>query len=795
MLVKQQSRALHNFSAGHISGPCKRDGSRIAPLLPIFEGIERTFRTRFAAPTTALAALAIFTLAFAATASAALVAPTHGPGTPLRDGNRVLADVRFEQGAVAGLADLRAAGAEIVYVARRYQTVTVAVKPVDLEALRAVARVGGVTKVLTPLTMGADCGGLRRSEGDAQLLAPSARANLGVDGTGVTVGILSDSFDRDPTAPTRAAADVASGDLPGPGSPCGSTTPVSVLQDPLVKSDEGRAMAQIVRDLAPGAAISFATAFISEAGFAANIRALAAAGARVIVDDVVYFDEPFFQDGPIAVAIDEVAAAGVTYLTAAGNNNVIAEFNGEDVGSWEAGYRDAGSCPMGIPIGQEECVDFDPEAPGVDRTFSFVIPAEGELAVDLQWAEPRGGVATDFDAYLLDTAGNVVDESTYNNITTTQRPFEIIQVENTGDEPEIGRLAISRVSGSGEPVLKFVQLGNAEPTELQYETSSADTIGPTVFGHAAAKGAISVGAVRFNTTTAPEEFSSRGPAVNHFGPVLGPGPAAPLASPETLAKPDVVATDGGVNTFFGQFFGSGWRFFGTSAAAPHAAAVAALALQANPGATPAQIRAALTATARPVGAFGPDAVGAGLVDAHATVNSLALAPVVSVTRAPAANSRVRQPSFEFAANRPASFTCVVDGLTTACSSPFTWPQGLLDGVHTLVVSGTDLGGRVGTSPAVSFKVDTKPPRTRIVAHPPKQLLTRSRARATFRFRSSEGGNDFRCKIDKQAYRKCEKRLAKRFPVGPHVLRVKARDAAGNLDPSPAVFRFRVVFAG
>jgi subtilisin family serine protease len=555
-------------------------------------------------------------------------------------------------------------------------------------------------------------------------------------------------------------------------------------------------MAQIVRDLAPGAAISFATAFVSETGFAANIRALAASGARVITDDVLYFEEPFFQDGPIAVAIDEVAAAGVSYFTAAGNNNVIAEFNGEDVGSWEAKYRDAGSCPTGLPVGQEECADFDPEEPGVDRTFNFTIPAKGELAVDLQWAEPRGGVAADFDAYLLDNAGNVVDESTFDNVSTTQRPFEFIQVENTATEPATGRLVISRVSGSGEPVLKFVQLGNSEPTETQYETSSAgDTFGPTVFGHAAAKGAISVGAVRFDTTTAPEQFSSRGPAVNHFGPVLGPAPALPLVSPETVAKPDLVASDGGVNTFFGQFLGGGWRFFGTSAAAPHAAAVAALALQANPGAAPAQIRAALSSTARPVGIFGPEAVGAGLIDAHAAVNSLALAPATTITRAPAALSRVRQPSFEFAANRPASFTCAIDGLATACSSPFTWPQGLVDGGHTLVVSGTDLAGRVGTSPAVSFNVDTVPPRTRIVAHPPKQLLTRSRARATFRFRSSEGGNDFRCKIDKKAYRKCGKRLVKRFPVGPHVLRVKARDAVGNLDPSPAVFRFRVVFAG
>ena len=82
-------------------------------------------------------------------------------------------------------------------------------------------------------------------------------------------------------------------------------------------------MAQIVHDLAPGAALDFATAFNGELGFAANIRALAAAGAKVIADDVAYLEEPFFQDGPVAVAVDEVAAAGVSYFSAAGNDNLI----------------------------------------------------------------------------------------------------------------------------------------------------------------------------------------------------------------------------------------------------------------------------------------------------------------------------------------------------------------------------------------------------------------------------------------------------------------------------------------
>ena len=101
----------------------------------------------------------------------------------------------------------------------------------------------------------------------------------------------------------------------------------------------------------------------------------------------------------------------------------------------------------------------------------------------------------------------------------------------------------------------------------------------------------------------------------------GSGPAAPLGTPQTLNKPDIAATDGGATTFFGQNVGGVFRFFGTSAAAPHAAAVAALVRDGDRNATPAQIKAAEINTARAVGSFEHDDVGAGLIDARAAVSS------------------------------------------------------------------------------------------------------------------------------------------------------------------------------
>ena len=76
-------------------------------------------------------------------------------------------------------------------------------------------------------------------------------------------------------------------------------------------------MLQIVHDVAPDTALAFYTADSSEADFAAGIGKLATAGAKVEVDDTGYFDEPFFQDGIVAQAIDAVESQGVAYFSAA----------------------------------------------------------------------------------------------------------------------------------------------------------------------------------------------------------------------------------------------------------------------------------------------------------------------------------------------------------------------------------------------------------------------------------------------------------------------------------------------
>lgn len=105
--------------------------------------------------------------------------------------------------------------------------------------------------------------------------------------------------------------------------------------------------------------------------------------------------------------------------------------------------------------------------------------------------------------------------------------------------------------------------------------------------------------------------------------------------------------------------------------------------------------------------------------------------------------------------------------------------------------GTDPGA-TGTQPPESPPADVKRPRTFFKQRPPQVVRTRTaKARVVFRFGSDEQGVSFVCRIDGGPFRPCGARLVRRFGVGPHVLRVVARDAAGNVDLSPAVDRFKV----
>jgi hypothetical protein len=531
-----------------------------------------------------------------------------------------------------------------------------------------------------------------------------------VDGTGITIGVMSDSYDTNPS-PQGAADDIASGDLPGAANPLGNTTPVVVLQDSPNRTDEGRAMLQLVHDIAPKARLGFATANGGEVNFANNIRALAGlpdapntvAGfkADIIVDDISYLTEPMFQDGIIAQAVDEVAAAGVSYFSSAGNRPSTQGYDSKprivpgEAASWAGTNLNFASVDPALYAG-----GFHDFASGGNLDIAQNITAPAGARMVFQWNEPydpqpprpvgpplAAGVSTvppgaSASFTFTGTAGQLVDIFVDADSTTTGTPNPDltlslvdpngveIQFVDTGTNPESLTLELPIAGVYSVVVDSFLpeQFGDflyrVQPVEVVEQVLSdfnmlffrpdgtfvgalaeqntftnrplefgalpggtlqvviaranvpnsrkrnvADRIrwvgfdginsqeyvsynSPITYGHNSAQGAMGTAAYPFYAPFVPESFTSPGPSTIYFDK-----DNKRYRVPQVRQKPDIAAMDGANNTFFGNDSAVDAdtlpNFFGTSAAAPNAAAIAALVLDAagGPGkVTPAKMR-------------------------------------------------------------------------------------------------------------------------------------------------------------------------------------------------------------
>ena len=464
-------------------------------------------------------------------------------------------------------------------------------------------------KFARPVQAGTGVGNVD-SQGDAAMGTDLLRAAQGVDGTGVLVGTMSDSYD----CLAGAAADVASNDLPAgvnnlDEGPCAGAT------------DEGRGMMQLIHDVAPGAQQAFHNAFEGQAHFAQGILDLQAAGADIINDDIFYFAEPFYQDGIIAQAVDQVVNGGVAYFSLAGNFGRRA---------YESGFRDSGNNGCGGRLH-----DFDPGA-GVDTAQQVTIAAGQRVTLSFQWDQPffsvsgAPGSTNNMDLCLFDNTNTLVATGANNNVGGD--PVEVVNFTNPMAATNTTfTVQLSRVAGANPGRMKYMDYrGNIGINE--FATNSSHLV-----AHANATNAEAVGAAFYNNTpvfgTNPpvrEGFSSGGGT-----PILFNTAGAAIA-PVTRQKPRIVAPDGTNTTFFGNDIadpGNGSdndafpNFFGTSAATPHAAAFAALLLDANPALTPAQIYTQLETTAIDMGPAGFDLdTGFGFIQAQAIVGVACAAP-------------------------------------------------------------------------------------------------------------------------------------------------------------------------
>ncbi len=460
----------------------------------------------------------------------------------------------------------------------------------------------GVRAVWRPITH------TGRVQNQADYLLESYRARGaqgGYTGTGQRIGVMSDSYNALGGAP----AGVASGDLPAN---------VQVLQDAGAGqgADEGRAMIELIHDIAPGAGAAFSAIFNGEADFADQMLRLAdptLGNCKIIVDDISYLGEPMFQDGVVAQAVNEASnRLGVAYFGSAGN-----------AGDASCEYAAPVFKPLSASAASDADLDFGASfsAGGTSDTRQhFTIGKGGNLLLILEWSDPfytTNGVKSDLDMYLIKTRpsgvvmkGDTVAGSGDNNIAD-QTPLEGFSYTNNNDTDTEFDLVISRYGGTVNPArVKYISYGdNIVPTE--YFTRSS-----TVTGHHAAIGNMSVAAAPSYNRLAPEYFTSKGRPTYLFAP-----DGTALAAPEVRLKPDFTSIDGVSTTFF---YGAGVPdpkdgslFFGTSAAAPNAAAVAALLLQAQPTLTPVQVNERLKSTALDLGTPGyDDLTGSGLINAY-----------------------------------------------------------------------------------------------------------------------------------------------------------------------------------
>ena len=464
--------------------------------------------------------------------------------------------------------------------------------------------------------------------------ADNAQKQYATTGSGVRVGILSDSYNR--VAGNGAAAGVASGDLPSGG--------VQVVSEYTRAggTDEGRAMAEVVHDVAPGAAISFYSAYNGEADFANGILTLAkptsesGQGAKVIVDDVAYFTEPFFQDGVIAQAVNKAYNDyGASYFSAAGNegsNSYESAFTGTS-GAINLSYVNADNTT--VTIGPGTFQDFDPSS-ATNQYQQVTIPAGGRITLSYQWDSPfytdsrnAGGTASSANSvslYLLNSGKSGV-VAYADNSRVGGDAYQILSYQNTTGTSQTYYLAAKVAGGSAPGYAKYIDYGT-QNASYQFSTVSRGT----AVGHAVAANGLAVGAAYYGRTPAfnvspavRESYSSIGGV-----PLLFSADGTRLASAQARQQPAIVAPDGAATTFFdsqetsnnaadGQF-----HFYGTSAAAPHAAGVAALLLEAKPSLTNAQVYSALKSTASDMDSGGFDYnTGFGLVQADAALASVA----------------------------------------------------------------------------------------------------------------------------------------------------------------------------
>jgi subtilisin family serine protease len=296
----------------------------------------------------------------------------------------------------------------------------------------------------------------------------------------------------------------------------------------------------------------------------------------------------------------------------------------------------------------------------------------------LQWNNPNEASADDFDLFLADGNSGVVVRASLNVQSGTQNAYETVTYTNLTGAAELLFIAIGEfhlVSVPSSLIFDYYVFPRCALSPLQYAVAS-----DSVIGHGAVAEVLSVAALDALMPTVAESYSSQGPGSISF-------PAPETRSVPNISGIDCVSTEVGLLGFFTA------PFCGTSAAAPHVAAIAALMIERNPALTSAQIRGILTGSAVDLGSGGFDfTFGFGRADAlnavAATPLPIALQSVTPDTASPQAVGTV------------VTWTAVATGGTAPLAYQF-FARRVEDGGGFLVVQAWGASASVALRPTVA----------------------------------------------------------------------------------------------
>jgi hypothetical protein len=439
-------------------------------------------------------------------------------------------------------------------------------------------------------------------------------ASFGYTGAGQKIGAISDGV-------TSIAQSIAQGELPAS---------VQVL-DP-GEGDEGTAMLEILRDEAPGAQLAFNTVGADLAGYVAAFHNLAAAGSTMIAEDIAFDDEPAFQQGLGATTAEQLAKSGIWVSSSAGNlgakhaPRVLALGTGGTADGVTSDFAHCATKPTNVV-----------KLRGSDTSYDVTIANNGGILPTLQWSEPRAifptagqGGFTNLNLYLLNAAGTDClaesDAVQANGVGDTLEQFEYDNVTGAAVHAKLVVSVAGTSSAAAVPMLDLRWRTAGVTTNDRPDVAGSLNPDSNYLGAATSAGAVAADLSTDPSITPLETFSAAGPVqigvtTRCAGGAPGPCVGRNGGGFTSFPAPNWAAADGAQVSGVGGF-GSGicpavqpgnCRFFGTSAAAPSAAGVAALVRQQYGAHLPSrQLNSILTGLSIPRGG---GSFGAGVLQA------------------------------------------------------------------------------------------------------------------------------------------------------------------------------------